>query len=120
MLRFSIPEYISPKDVLIITPRGLSHPEGKGIGYSWRVSPGMSKSDTTRLENGLTPEGHESDGSFRYHFPDSLGTYTVSCYGFADGYTSSYASAYTTVVKGGLNGTIKGTGILTTDKDQHR
>lgn len=116
MLRFSIPGYISPKDVLIITPRGLSHPEGKGIGYSWRVSPGMSKSDTTRLENGLTPEGHESDGSFRYHFPDSLGTYTVSCYGFADGYTSSYASAYTTVVKGGLNGTIKGTGILTTDK----
>ena len=65
MLRFSIPGYIPPKDVLIITPRGLSHPEGKGIGYSWRVSPGMSKSDTTRLENGLTPEGHESDGSFR-------------------------------------------------------
>ena len=115
-LSFYVPEFIHQEAVITMTPKGISHPDGKGIGYSWKVTPGMESSDTTRLENGLSPDGLQSDGSFTYHFSDSLGTYTVSCYGFADGYTSSYASAYTTVVKGGLNGTIKGTGILTTDK----
>ena len=111
MLRFDIPAFIKAKDVLIITPKGLKHPEGKGIGYYWKVTPGMAIADTVRLENGLSPEGHESDGSFRYHFPDSLGTYTVNCYAFATGYSSSYASSYTTVVKGGLNGSITGLGL---------
>lgn len=115
-LSFQLPPFVAPKDVLIMTPKGLTHPEGKGIGYAWRVSPGMSQSDTTRLETGLTSEGHVSDGSFRYHFPDSLGTFTVSCYGFAKGYMSSYASSYTTVVKGGLNGSIRGTGIFSRDQ----
>lgn len=115
MLRFDIPAFIKAKDVLIITPKGLKHPEGKGIGYYWKVTPGMTIADTVRLENGLSPEGHESDGSFRYHFPDSIGTYTINCYAFATGYSSSYASSYTTVVKGGLNGSITGTGISSSD-----
>lgn len=115
MLTFDLPAFISPKDVLIMKPRGVKHPDGKIIGYYWKVTPGMTSNDTTRYENGLTIDGHESDGSFRYHFPDSLGTYTVNCYAFADGYNSSYASIYTTVVQGGLDGSITQTGIKAND-----
>ena len=114
-LSFYIPSFIHQEAVITMKPKGISHPDGKGIGYSWKVTPGMESSDTTRLENGLSPDGLQSDGSFTYHFSDSLGTYNISCYGFADDYTSSYASAYTTIVLGGLNGSIKGTGILSTD-----
>lgn len=115
-LRFSVPEFVLPFQTVTMTPKGVSHPDGKGIGYSWKVSPGMERSDTTMLENGLSPDGKPSDGSFTYRFPDSLGTYTISCYAYAKEYTSAYSSAYTTVVQGGLNGTIKGTGISTSDK----
>lgn len=111
-LTFSIPAFIHPNDVFTMTPKGLSHPDGKGIGYSWKVTPGMETSDTTRLESGLSPDGKPSDGSFTYQFPDSLGTFTIGCYGFAEDYTSSYASSYTITVQGGLNGSVKGTGIL--------
>ena len=114
-LTFSIPAFIHPNDVLTMTPKGISHPEGKGIGYSWKVTPGMEKSDTTRLDSGLSPDGKPSDGSFTYQFPDSLGTFTVGCYGFAEDYTSSYASSYAITVKGGHNGSIKGTGIFAFD-----
>ena len=116
MLMFDLPAFIQPKEVLIMKPKGLTHPDGKIIGYYWKVTPGMTSNDTTRYENGLTIDGHESDGSFRYHFSDSLGTYTVSCYGFADGYNSGYASSYTTVVQGGLDGSITETGIVKNDR----
>lgn len=115
MLTFDIPAFIQPKDVLILTPKGLKHPDGKEIGYYWKVTPGMTKADTTRLETGLDKYGNKTDGSFRYHFPDSIGTFTVSCYGFASGYNSGYASSYATVVKGGLDGSITGTGISSSD-----
>lgn len=115
MLTFDLPAFVQPKEVLIMKPKGLRHPDGKNIGYYWKVTPGMTKNDTTRYENGLNADGHESDGSFRYHFPDSLGTFTVNCYGFATGYNSGYASSYTTVVKGGLDGSITGTGISADD-----
>ena len=115
MLTFDLPAFIKPNEVLIMAPKGLKHPEGKPIGYAWRVTPGMEKSDTVRYTTGLSPEGRESDGSFRYHFPDSIGTYTVNCYGFAKDYNSTYASSYTTVVIGGLDGSITGTGIASSD-----
>lgn len=115
MLTFDLPAFIQPKEVLVMKPKGLKHPEDGIIGYYWKVTPGMTKNDTTRYENGLTVDGHESDGSFRYHFPDSIGTYTVNCYGFAKGYNSGYASSYTTVVKGGLDGSITNTGIKAND-----
>lgn len=114
-LSFYVPEYIFPNQTLTMTPKGLSHPDSEGIGYYWKVTPGMTKSDTTCLQTGLSPDGKPSDGSFTYEFADSLGTYTVSCYGFASGYSSSYASTYVTVVKGGLDGSITGTGINAED-----
>jgi uncharacterized protein (TIGR02145 family) len=116
-LHFNVEEFVSPGYVAKMTPKGLKHPEGKGIGYYWKVTPGMTSADTTRLENGLNSQGHESDGTFTYWFPDTLGTLNVSCYGFAEGYTSSYASKYVTVVKPGVNGgSITRTGILSMDK----
>ncbi len=110
-LTFNVDAFVLQDTKVTLTPSGISHPDGKGIGYYWKVSPVMDKSDTTRLENGLSPEGQESDGSFTYQFPDSLGTYTVYCSGFAKGYTSKSATAYVTVVKPGLGGSITGTGI---------
>ena len=116
-LYFNVAEFVEPGHVTTMTPKGLKHPDGKGIGYYWKVTPGMTSADTTRLENGLNSQGHESDGSFTYWFPNTLGTVTVSCYGFAEGYTSSYASKYVTVVKPGINdGSITGTGILPMEK----
>ena len=115
-LSFKVPEYVTPGYVAKMTPTGISHPDGKGIGYYWKVTPGMTSADTTRYENGLNSDGYETDGTFTYWFPDSLGTYTVSCYGFAKDYSSSYSSKYVTVVKGGLDGSITGTGILPKDK----
>lgn len=110
-LSFNVTGFVNPGYVAKMTPAGLSHPEGKGIGYHWKVTPGMSFADTTRLESGLSPDGQPSDGSFSYKFRDSLATYTVSCYGFAKGYSSSYTSRYVTVVKPGLDGSLTGTGI---------
>lgn len=116
ILSFHVEEFVNPGYLATMTPKGLSHPEDKGIGYYWKVTPGMKTSDTTRLESGLSPDGKPSDGSFSYRFRDSLATYTVSCNGFANGYSSSYASAYVTVVKPGLNGSLTGTGIQEGDK----
>ncbi len=114
-LKFDVAAFVHPEQVVKMTPRGLSHPEGKGIGYYWKVIPGMETSDTTRLENGFGPDEKASDGSFTHKFKDSLATYTVTCTGFAEGYASSYLSIYVTVVKPGLDGSITGTGIMSTD-----
>lgn len=94
-----------------LKPSGAEHPEGKEMGYCWKVTPVMDKYDTTRFENGLNREGKTSDGSFEYQIKDSLGTYTVYCYAFASGYSSTYAIGYTTLVKKGENGSITNTGI---------
>ena len=99
---------------LKLKPSGITHPEGKGVGYCWKVAPLMDKFDTTRFENGTdkrTEGGKTSDGSFEYVIKDSLGTYTIYCYAFASGYTSSSAMSYTTLVKSGDNGSITNSGI---------
>lgn len=69
-------------------PKGVSHPEGGTISYSWTISPDMEDSETSSAE----------DGSYVYTFPDSLGTYTVTCSASASGYYSSSTSYYSTVV----------------------
>ncbi len=110
-LSFDVEAFVTAGDVIKMTPTGLSHPDDKGIGYYWKVTPDMETNDTTRLESGLSPEGQTSDGSLTYKFKDSLTTYTITCTGFADGYNSSYTSVYVTVVKPGLNGSLTGTEI---------
>lgn len=106
-----VPEYVLPEQTVVMTPKGLEHPDGKEIGYCWKVTPTMSSYDTTRYENGLNYENEPSDGSFSFTFTDTLQTCTVHCYAFADGYSTSSASYYVTVVKGGLDGSLQGLGI---------
>lgn len=96
---------------LRLKPGGAVHPEGKEVGYYWKVSPLMEKYDTTRYENGLGKDGKPSDGTFEYPIKDTLGTFTVYCYAYASGYSNTYAVSYTTLVKGGENGSITGSGI---------
>lgn len=114
-LSFYAPSFIEPGQTLTMTPKGIEHPEGKEVGYYWKVSPSMKDNDTTRLENGLAPDGKESDGTLVYTFPDSLAVYTVTCYAFADGYTGSSSKKYVTTVQPGLNGSLTNIGIEATD-----
>ena len=116
-LTFYAPEFIEPGKTLTMSPKGVKHPEGGELGYYWKVTPGMEASDTTRYENGLTLDGKESDGSFTYTFPDTLATYTVSAYAFAEGYSGASRVRYVTVVIGDMtgDGSITGNGIKATD-----
>ncbi len=115
-LKFEIAEFIGPEQTVTMVPTGLTHPDGRKIGYKWKVTPGMKDYQTTREETGLNPDGKPSEGEFTYKFKDSLATFTVSCTAFAEGYGNSYASTYVTVVKPGLDGSITGTGIKLADK----
>lgn len=105
-LAFDIPAFIAQNTELTLIPQGVSHPEDGVLGYSWKVSPLMEKSDTSEMEN----------GAYNFNFKDSLGTYTVNCYAFASGYSSTSASQQTTMVKGGIDGSITKHGIRKTDK----
>ena len=49
-LRFEAESYISKGAELTMTPSGVTHPEGKGLGYYWSVSPLTEKNDTTKYE----------------------------------------------------------------------
>lgn len=111
-LSFNTEMFVLPDQTVVFTPKGITHPEGKGIGYYWTVTPAMNYNDTTRFENGLDSEGRESDGSFSFQFRDTLTTYTVTCVAFASGYNTTPGKTYTTVVREGLNGSLSGTGIL--------
>ena len=101
-LYFSCPSYVAPKQVVRMTPSGVKHPEGEKIGYYWKVSPSMTYNDTTDL--------------FVYWFTDTLQTCTVTGYAFASGYYGSSYSKEVNVVQGGLDGSIKQTGIKSSDK----
>lgn len=114
-LTFELPEFIRPGQVLTMTPKGLTHPDGGEIGYYWKVSPSMPKFDTTRFLNGLDGSGKPSDGSFTHKFSDTLQTYTVYCNAFAEGYSTSAKNLSTTVVSPGPEHSITGTGIRPTD-----
>lgn len=103
---------------ITVKPSGAVHPEGKNIGYYWKVSPLMTSYDTTRYENGLNKNGQKSDGSFTYTIKDSLRTYSIYCYAYASGYYGLSAAEYVTVVRGGIQispaspeTSITGTGI---------
>jgi hypothetical protein len=110
-LTFELPEFIHPGQVIKMTPKGLTHPDGKEIGYYWKVSPSMAKYDTTRFLTGLGKDGKASDGSLTHKFSDTLQTYTVYCYGFSEDYSTSTKFRNTTVVAAGPEKTITGTGI---------
>ena len=110
-MTFSIPEFVKPNATITLVPRGVTHPDGKELGYYWKVTPTMTKYDTTRFENGLDKYGNPSDGSFTHTFSDTLKTYVVYGYAYAKGYASQSASAYCSVVSGGVDESITNLGI---------
>ena len=117
-LSFSVPAYVTPLQTVTMTPMGVEHPDGKELGYCWKVIPTMTKYDTTRFTNGLDSEkgdGKPSDGSFTHRFSDTLKTYNVYVNAFASGYSTSSATHEVKVVKGGLDGSIKNSGIRVSD-----
>ena len=115
-LKFSLPEFISPKATLKMTPSGLIHPDGGEIGYCWKVTPPSKlQFDTTRFWNGLNKKGEISDGSYTYTFPDTLCTFTVYCIGFSEGYSSSSLSLEVTTVSPGINESITDAGFSEAD-----
>jgi uncharacterized protein (TIGR02145 family) len=103
---FSVPTYVAPFSKVSMTPRGAIHPDGKEVGYYWKVTPTMTKNDTTRYETGLDFNGNPSDGTFTFTFPDSLKTFTIYSYAFAKGYSNISDTDYCTVVSGGLERSI--------------
>lgn len=80
----------------------VSHPEGANVGYYWKVSPLMSKYDTTLFEDGRIKAGSEDGRTFRYRIKDTLGTFSIYCYAYANGYSGLSASGRTTTVRGGV------------------
>lgn len=109
-VRFDFETYVLPNTTVEMTATGAVHPEGKGIGWSWKISPLMEKSDTVKLQS--DPEGKYT---FKKNMGDSIGMYTVVATAFADGYYSISSSAYITIVDPSLNGSLRSTGIHYTD-----
>ena len=88
-----LPEFVSSGYEVSLTAKGVSHPDGKEIGYYWKAEPTSPDADTTK--------------EFKFKFTDTLQTVTIYCYAYAEGYSSSSAQAYATVVKSGPDGSIK-------------
>lgn len=101
-LTFDCPSFVAPGQAVRMTPGGVKHPEGGEVGYSWIVTPTMTSKDTTDV--------------FIHWFSDTLKTYNVYCYAFAEGYTGATYSRDVMVVKGGLDGSLTDTGIKAGDK----
>ena len=110
-LSFSVPAYVLPGAEVTMTPSGVEHPDGEGLGYYWKVSPVQTTADTTRYENGLDKNGNPSDGSYTFTFPDTLQTYTIQGYAYAKGYTYATKSLTCTVVEGGIDKSITNLGL---------
>lgn len=110
-LSFNVPAYVLPNTKVTMTPSGVEHPDGEEIGYYWKVTPSMTKSDTTRFQSGLDKNGNPSDGSFTFTFPDTLQTYTVNGYAYAKGYTYSMETLTCKVVEGGIDNSITNLGL---------
>lgn len=103
ILSLNVPEFVLTNTKYTFKASGVTHPEDKSIEYVWKVSPTMSSYDTT------------ATGSYEFTFSDTLATYTIYCFASAEDYSSSTATKYATTVKGGLDGSVKGTGVTTRD-----
>ncbi len=101
----SVPTYVRKGDSFSLTPNGITHP-GTGlaedIGYYWSASWESAK-DTTKTE-----ADKSGDGTFKFTVPSKVGTFTVSCVAFADGYYTKTNSASFSVVDPALDSTIAG------------
>ena len=100
-LYFNCPSFVAPKQVVRITPKGITPPEGKEVIYYWKVTPTMTAYDTTDL--------------FVHWFSDTLQTYIVNGYAHAEGYSTASATKEVVVVRGGIDGSLTQRDILSKD-----
>lgn len=100
-LYFDCPDFVSPGQAVTFRPKGVVIPEDAEVGYAWKVTPTMSSYDTTDV--------------YVHWFSDTLKTYTVNGSAFAEGYNTVSYSREVMVVKGGIDGSVTGAGILPND-----
>lgn len=71
------PVYVTVGETVTLHIKGIRHPEGNALGFSFKVQGVMSKADT--LYNPKTnPMPVPMDVKVNYTFPDSLATYTLN------------------------------------------
>ena len=89
-----LPEFVAPNSSIELSPDGAIHPDGKELGYYWKLSPTKPAACTTKV--------------YTAEFSDTLQTCLVYCYAYATGYSGMSASSYVSVVKSGKDGSIQG------------
>ena len=103
---FQMVTFAAMNEEITVSPHGIRHPDGKGIGYAWKVSALSSRPDTVKFED------EKIDSSYTFTTPDEPVTTTVTCYAFADGYQSSYYSRTLMVVDPRFGFTLTDNGIF--------
>ena len=105
-LYFQVKPYLRAGDVVTLTPQGIEHPEGKGIGYWWMVGSVDAARDTVKFED-------EDKSPVRiFTVPDDeTGLFTIQCGAFASGYYGTTVNRSFYIVDPHLGGLITGTGI---------
>ena len=101
----SVPTYVRKGESFSLTPTGITNPgtgSAEDIGYYWSVSWDTAK-DTTKTETDKS-----GDGTFKFSVPSKVGTFTVSCVAFADGYYTKTNSTSFSVVDAALDSTVVG------------
>lgn len=113
-LTFKADPYVEIGSTVTYTPSEITAPDGENVGYYWAISSLTEANDTTLTLDGAYK--FDKEGSFKFTYGDTLGTFKVSCYAYSDSekYYSSSKSVNVTVVKTGINGSIP-TEILPTD-----
>ena len=107
---FSLPKYVRASQKITCRPHGAIHPDGKGIGYYWRVPVISEKADTVKKEN------QDVEPAFAFSAPiDTVGSFTVTCTAFATGYYSISTSETFTVVNPAMGTSLSDTGISMDD-----
>lgn len=106
-LYFQIKPYYRAGDEVTLRPKGLSHPDGKGIGYWWLVDlvDGTVR-DTVKLQD----EDADPVKSFVIG-DDKFGEFKATCGSFATGYTNSTYEKTFYVINPLLGETITDLGI---------
>lgn len=87
-------EFVAPGETLSLSAKGVTHPTGGTLSYTWTVNP--------------TAPTAQTGVNYEITFTDTLQTCTVTCSVSADGYSGKSLSSFVTVVKGGKDGSIKG------------
>ncbi len=99
-IKFELPEFVEPGQTITIKVSGITHPEDKPIGYYIDI-PILLKEEQRDTIKTLDSEEIRD---FTFTFPrDTIGTYTIFAYAFAEGYQNSSNSKITTLVNSNLN-----------------